>query len=106
MIFDERSDEERRQSPRFSFIKFIRCDRGGSIGTVGAHESEIEAAVINVGQKGICLLLKRALEEATVIKISLPISMINVTAPTLAEVRWVKKRPWMKSCFAGCRFLI
>jgi hypothetical protein len=106
MIFDGKSKEDRRRSPRFSFIKFVRCDRGGSFGTVGAQEDEIEAAVVNVGEDGLCLLLKKPLEEATVIKIALPIPAINVATPTLAEIRWVKKRHWMKSCIVGCRFLI
>jgi hypothetical protein len=106
MIHGERTSEERRESNRFPFIKFIRYDRGGILGAVEHRNSEREGAVINVSKDGVCLLMEKTIDPAGVIKIALPIPDVTVTTPTLAEIRWVKKIPWRESCFAGCRFLI
>lgn len=107
MIHGERTSEERRQSPRFPFIRFIQWDRGGgAFETVGAPIGEMDGAAINVSKEGVCLLIGKRLEKETVIKIGLPILGTYATTSTLAEVKWVRKTPWRDSCFAGCRFLI
>ena len=97
---------EKRRSHRFPFIKFIQYDGGGVYGAGASKELERDAAVVNVSNEGVCLLLKEPLEDAKVIRISLPASIADVTTPTLAEVKWVKKMPWAESSFVGCRFLI
>lgn len=68
--------------------------------------AERDSYIKNVSEGGICLMTKESLATAQVIKISLPLPHLKIAAPTLAEVRWVRKDPAKDLFHAGLRFLL
>jgi len=62
--------------------------------------------VVNVSTGGLCLMTDEALKVGQVLKMALPLPNVDATAPTLAEVRWVKKESSPISYQAGLRFLL
>jgi len=62
--------------------------------------------VLNVSTGGVCISTGEALRVGQVIRMALPLPHVEVTAPTLAEVRWVKTQEEKGTYHAGLRFLL
>ena len=69
-------------------------------------EKPNRGTVVNVSTGGLCLMTNEALEVGQVLKMALPLPRVEVTAPTLAEVRWVKNESSKSGYQAGLRFLL
>lgn len=67
------------------------------------EEGKIQGTTKNISQGGLCLVTKKALKELQVIKIDLPLPEASLTAPTLAQVKWV--RPEVEMFKVGFMYL-
>src|SRR3990172_5332549 len=68
-----KSDEEIGNSDFFSYAK-------------GMHSGGI---TINVSQGGLCMVTEQELAEHEIIRIDMPLTETFLSAPTLAQVKWV-----------------
>ncbi len=67
--------------------------------------TRLKSHIQDVSDGGVCLLTREPLEAAQIVKLNLPFPHVDVSTPTLAEVRWVKRLPSKKGYQAGLRFL-
>ncbi len=69
--------------------KIMSYDLNAMINQREPEEGKVEGVTMNFSQSGLCLVTKKALRESQVIKIDLPLLEAPLTAPTLAQVKWV-----------------
>lgn len=67
--------------------------------------SRIPSKTIDVSEGGLCLLTQEPLQTAQIVKLNLPLPKVDVTTPTLAEVRWVQREKSGPNHKVGLRFL-
>lgn len=65
-----------------------------------------EAQIQNVSDEGIGLLMKEALKTHEIVKLGLPLPHVEVTMPSLAEVRWVRQDADHGPYRVGLRYLL
>jgi len=109
MITEEDKDE-RRQSRRSFLSERATCEVSSHLLLHRAPGNKsttlINSQIKNISEGGICLITRERLENAQIVKISLPLPHVKMRTPTLAEVRWVKKESDKRSYRAGLRFLL
>ncbi len=103
------SQSEKRQTERCRLSQKVILETSTHLGPQTPVKSNpgprVESRTQDVSEGGLCLLTKEALQPSQIVKLNLPLPKVDITTPTLAEVRWVKKdksRPLYK---AGLRFL-
>ncbi len=95
---------EKRQARRYSLPRRITFEVSAQ--QTSHAPSRIGAQILNVSQEGICLLTKKALKTAQIVKIDLPLPIARTTVATIAEVQWVSKGSGNSAHQAGLRFLL
>jgi hypothetical protein len=103
-----------RHSDRMFFMRPIsyamirtvlwRANQDGN-GTAG------HALSLNISSKGLLILMDREPEVDQTMRISVPSAAQEVNIPTMADVRWARKVPFMSSeahpfFFVGLRFML
>jgi len=95
-----------RQAQRFLLSINVTYEMSVHEGLWKPAEKLNRGKIVNVSTGGLCLLTDEALEIGQVLKMALPLPRVDVTAPTLAEVRWVKNESPKSGYQAGLRFLL
>jgi hypothetical protein len=81
-----------RQHTRYPIALSVVFEPGASLMVQKSHPEEVAGSTNNLSEGGLCLSTDQALRESQIVRIRLPIANGPATMPTLAEVRWVKKR--------------
>jgi len=95
-----------RQAQRFQLSVDVTYEMSVHENSWQAVEKQTKGHILNVSTGGLCLLTDEALKVGQVLKMALPLPSVEATAPTLAEVRWVKKGNPQGDYQAGLRFLL
>ena len=98
-----------------SIVEIEEDDEGEGKGHEVGHKvipgQEGKALSVNISSGGILLLMDQAPTTDTVLKVHVPTPITQARTPTLAEVRWVRKLPFMNNFqnflhFVGLRFIL
>lgn len=95
-----------RQAQRFLLSINVNYEMSVHENSWQPVEKQPNGKVVNVSTGGLCLLTDEVLKVGQVLKMALPLPSVAATAPTLAEVRWVRKENEKGSYQAGLRFLL
>jgi len=95
-----------RQAQRFLLSINVNYEMSVHESSWQLVEKQIAGTLMNVSSGGLCLLTNVALKVGQVLKMALPLPSVEATAPTLAEVRWVRKEESQGHYQAGLRFLL
>ena len=95
-----------RQAQRFLLSINVTYEMSVHENSWQPAEKPTRGKVVNVSTGGLCLMTDEALKVGQVLKMALPLPTVEATAPTLAEVRWVKKENPKGDFQAGLRFLL
>jgi hypothetical protein len=99
--------KERRQSPRMPLQRFISYEVRIPLQQGRLLEGkQLRGYLQNISNGGLCFKMKHQLRKTMILKISLPITDIALTVPTLAQVLWVRKKPNHEEYLIGVRFII
>ena len=85
--------------------------KGHAINQKVTPGQEGKALSINISSGGLLLLMDQAPTTDTVLKVHVPTPITQARTPTLAEVRWVRRLPFMNGFqnflhFVGLRFIL
>ena len=95
-----------RQAQRFLLSIYVTYEMSVHENSWQPAEKPTRGTVVNVSTGGLCLMTAEVLKVGQVLKMALPLPSVEATAPTLAEVRWVKKENQTNHFQAGLRFLL
>ncbi len=99
ILRENAQSEQRREKNRFHYLYFTRY-------SVDNKDTK-EAALDNISEGGACILVPDQLKEGQVVWVEIPLSRVQTSVRTLAEVRWSLPLPfWNQGSFIGLRFLI
>jgi PilZ domain-containing protein len=97
------------QRDRYPLIQVITIERT----TLRVVEDEIPipkilGLTVNASSGGLCLLADWSPKAGEIFRIHLPLSTVEATTPTLADVRWVRPLPFENSglSMVGLKFLV
>lgn len=94
---------ERRGSERYGLRTKVMFEASAGL---DLKEKVCAAKTINISSGGFCLKTEIPLSQSQIIRVSIPISKVNATSPTLAEVCWVEGIKKQKGYWIGLRFLL
>jgi len=97
------------QRDRHSLMQGVTIER--SILRVGGDEipsPKIMGLTVNVSSGGLCLLADWSPKPGEIFRVHVPLSTVGATAPTLADVRWVRPLPFEGSglWMVGLKFIV
>ncbi|HTN42193.1 MAG TPA: PilZ domain-containing protein [Nitrospiria bacterium] len=95
-----------RQAQRFLLSVIVNYEMSVHESSLRPVETPVAGKLMNISNGGLCLLTDVSLKVGQVLKMALPLHSVEATAPTLAEVRWVRKEDSQGSYQAGLRFLL
>lgn len=95
-----------RQAKRFLLSWDVSYETSVHENTCQTVYDKTKGKVLNVSAGGVCLLTNEPLKVGQVLRMALPLPNVEATAPTLAEIRWVKKQNEKGIYQAGLRFLL
>ena len=106
-MIKEIQSKERRHIPRVILRRSITYEAGilHKRGPILAGKL-LPGLLVNMSNGGICFKTPHKLQRKMVLKVSLPVSEISPSAPTLAQVMWVRRDPKRKEYHTGLRFII
>lgn len=111
MVSRSLSNLEKRQTKRCALSQKVIFETSTHLGPQNPVKSNpgpgprFESRIKDVSEGGLCLLTKEPLQTSQIVKLNLPLPKVDITTPTLAEVRWVKKEASRPLYKAGLRFL-
>ncbi len=105
---------EHQHSKRIALMREISYEMTGLIGEEALVNQERgigkqgKALSLNISSGGMLLLMESAPEVDRVFRVHVPTPVTKAKTPTLAEVRWVRKIPFLDQnglYFVGLKFL-
>ncbi len=96
----------RNRVPKMQVVVFER-----SIPQVGKEGLMLYSQLglsVNVSHTGICLMVEEAPAVGEILRAQMPMAITGMSAPTLADVRWVRTIPFQKGALSlvGLKFLL
>jgi hypothetical protein len=97
-----------RRPGRFPLLTRVSYERGMPVTESGLSPRSGHALSLNVSDGGMCLLMDHAPELEAVLRVRIPTTTSLAKIPTLAEVRWVRRLPFVEATMycVGFRFLL
>ena len=85
---------EHRDHPRFLCDLELRGNKLAAVGVLQENgRTPIRGRIENISEGGLCVLSKRAIPVAAVVRCEIGVSGTKATIPTLTRVRWTHKIP-------------
>ncbi len=96
-------DKERRRTERYGLRTIIRYESSTGL---RSQENMDTGKTVNISTGGFCLRTNKPMVPFQIVRVRIPVSRVNVSSPTLAEVCWVEGMKSQKEFSVGLRFLI